>query len=122
MSSGTRVALSVAFLASLTTNGFSAAPQGDRESTKDTASIVSRPFGAFAGKKFISIDGWTIAVSPLEPGLAREVVAPNGTAQKTLFTFINYTPRMVSIASLASRVNGMFHTKPSGMQRQLIDD
>jgi hypothetical protein len=110
MSLGTRVALSVAFLAVLTTNGFSAAPKGDPESAKDAASMASRPFGAFAGKKLVSIDGWTIAVNPLEPGLAREIAAPDGTAQKTVFTFINDKLGMVLNAADKARAIGMFRT------------
>jgi cytochrome c peroxidase len=111
----------VAFLASLTTNGFSAAPKADPESAKDPASTISRPFSAVAGKKLVSIDGWTIAVTPLEAGLTREVVAPNGTARKTLFTFINDQLGMVLNANDKTRAIGMFRTIDGGIQIQYAD-
>src|SRR5258706_7204669 len=96
MSLGTRAALTVALLAGVTTNGFSAAPKGDPESAKDLASAAARSFGELAGKKLVSIEGSALAVMPVERGLTREVVAPNGNARKTLFTFVNDKLVMVS--------------------------
>jgi cytochrome c peroxidase len=121
MGLGTRAALAVAFLASVTTNGFSAAPKGDPDSANDTASAAARSFDEFSGKKLVSIEGSTLAVMPVEDGLTREVVAPNGTAQKTLFTFVNDKLGMVLNAGDTTRVIGMFRTIASGFQIQYAD-
>ncbi|HMI96031.1 MAG TPA: cytochrome c peroxidase [Micropepsaceae bacterium] len=111
----------MALLAGVTTNGFSAAPEGDPESAKDTASAASRSFGELAGKNLVSIEGSTLAVMPVERGLTREVVAPNGTAQKILFTFVSDKLGMVLNASDSTRVIGMFRTIDAGIQIQYAD-
>jgi hypothetical protein len=121
MGSRTKTALAVAFLAGIATDGFSAAPKGDPQSAKDTAGAASRSFDALAGKNLVSIEGSTLAIMPVERGLTREVVTPNGTAQKTVFTFINDKLGMVLNANDTTRVIGMFRTIDAAIQIQYAD-
>jgi cytochrome c peroxidase len=74
-----------------------------------------------AGKNLISIEGSTLAIMPVERGLTREVVTPNGTAQKTVFTFINDKLGMVLNANDTTRVIGMFRTIDAAIQIQYAD-
>src|SRR6266566_4058609 len=116
MRAGTRAALAVALLAGATTAGFSATSKDDSAPAKDTVSLASRSFDDVVAKTFVSIEGSTIALMPFEGGLAREVVALNGTAQKSLLTFINDKLGMVSNANDTTRVIGVFRTMDAGIE------
>src|SRR6185437_11799428 len=46
-------------------------------------------FEDLVGKKLTAIDGSSIALTAAEGGMAREIVAANGTIQRSYFAFIN---------------------------------
>jgi len=46
-------------------------------------------FDEMVGHKLTAIDGSSIALSPAEGGIAREIVSASGTIQRTYFSFIN---------------------------------
>ncbi len=106
----TKAALTAVSLASATTAAFSAMPQNDLAL-----------FDPLAGTKLVSIDGSTITITPSERQLAREIVAPNGTAQKTLLTFLSERLGTVSSASDPDKVTGMFRITDAGIEIRYAD-
>src|SRR5882672_3432411 len=116
-----KAALLTCVFAGMTTNGFAAASEGTAAPTKETASVPSQSLEGMVGKKLIAIDGSTIALTPAEGGLAREIVGSNGAVQKTLFEFINEKLGTVSDARNAANVIGVFRATGAGIEAQYAD-
>jgi hypothetical protein len=115
-----KAALTAVFLAGVTTIGF-AATKEDSGPAKDTAKTAALSFDSVVGKRLVSIEGSTISVTPSEGGLAREIVAPNGSVQRTFFTFINDRLGTVTDASDVAKVIGVFRTMDAGIEVQYAD-
>src|SRR5258708_7082165 len=107
--------------AGMTTNAFAAAPEGTVAPPKETASAPAQSLDGMVGKKLIAIDGSTIALTPAEGGLAREIIGSNGAVQKTMFEFINEKLGTVSDARNAANIIGVFRTTGAGIEVQYAD-
>src|SRR5258708_39197978 len=107
--------------AGMTTNAFAAAPEGTVAPPKETASAPAQSLDGMVGKKLIAIDGSTIALTPAEGGLAREIIGSNGAVQKTMFEFINEKLGTVSDARNAANVIGVFRSTGAGIEVQYAD-
>ena len=116
-----RAVLLTCVFAGITTNGFAAPSEGAAAPAKEVASAPSPSLDGMVGKKLIAIDGSTIALTPAEGGLAREIVGSNGAVQKTLFEFINEKLGTVSDARNAANVIGVFRKTGVGIEAQFAD-
>lgn len=74
-----------------------------------------------AGKTLIAIDGSSIALAPKEGTFAREITAPNGSMQKTTFTFISDRLGTVANAHDGATVIGFFRDTKDGLDAQFAD-
>ena len=74
-----------------------------------------------AGKKLSAIDGSTLAMTQTEGGLAREIVAPNGAARKTLYVFLSDRLGTVYEGGDRSKVAGVFRLTDNGVAADYAD-
>src|SRR5579872_790135 len=78
-------------------------------------------FDEMVGHKLTAIDGSSIALSPAEGGIAREIVSASGTIQRTYFSFINDKLGTVADASDIRKVTGVFRRVGDGIQIDYAD-
>ena len=108
-------------LAGVAAPGFSAISKSDSTPSKETSGAAAHSFDAIVGKKLVSIEGSSLAIKRSEGELLRETVAPDGTAQTSLFTFINDKLGMVSNASDTNTVIGMFRATETAIEIRYAD-
>lgn len=87
----------------------------------DTIPARVTSIDGFAGKTFVAVDGSTFALTTTDGGLSREIVAPNGAVQKSVFAFVNDTQGTVSDGEDRSRIAGMFRLTPNGIATDYSD-
>jgi len=80
------------------------------------ASIVG-----ISGKKFLAIDGSSLTLTTNDDGIAREIVAPNGTAKKNQFAFLNDRVGSVSDGDDGNKVVGVFRLTAKGIVTEYSD-
>jgi hypothetical protein len=78
-------------------------------------------FEDLVGKKLTAIDGSSIALTAAEGGMAREIVAANGTIQRSYFAFINEKLGTVADANDIRKVTGVFRRSDTAMEIQYSD-
>ena len=78
-------------------------------------------FETLVGKKLTAIDGSSIALTAAEGGMAREIVAANGTIQRSYFAFINEKLGTVSDANDVRKITGVFRRSDTAMEIQYAD-
>jgi hypothetical protein len=78
-------------------------------------------FEDLVGKKLTAIDGSSIALTAAEGGMGREIVAANGTIQRSYFGFINEKLGTVSDANDIRKITGVFRRSDSAMEIQYSD-
>ncbi len=74
-----------------------------------------------AGKKLFAVDGSTLALTPIEGGLTREIDAPNGTVKKDVFAFVNDRQGTVSEGDDRNNVAGVFRLTEKGIATDYAD-
>src|SRR5690349_755600 len=75
-------------------------------------------FEDLVGKKLTAIDGSSIALTAAEGGMAREIVAANGTIQRSYFAFLNEKLGTVADANDIRKVTGVFRRSDTAMDIQ----
>jgi hypothetical protein len=114
-------ALAAMLLAGVATNGFSATPKEGAAPPNDNANLAAPSLDSVVGKKLKSIDGSLISLIPSERGLSREIVAPNGAVQTTMFTYLNEKLGTVSDSRDAAKVIGVFRITDTSLDVQYAD-
>jgi hypothetical protein len=74
-----------------------------------------------AGKKFVAVDGSTLALTADDGGLTREIVAPNGALTKNVFAFLNDRQGTVSDGDDTGSVVGVFKITAKGISTDFSD-
>ncbi len=93
--------------------------------TGEASKPASAPFGGVSGKTLIGVDGSSIALTLIEGGMEMQVVATDGPAKKTTFTFM--TDRMGTVVedsgnpSQGSAVTGFFRLTGKGVEIRYAD-
>jgi len=86
-----------------------------QESTHQTA------VSGIAGKKLVAVDGSSLTLTTLEDGLAREIVAPNGSVKKNVFSFLGDRVGAVSDGDDTDNVTGVFRLTEKGIVTNYSD-
>ncbi len=73
------------------------------------------------GKKLSAVDGSTLALTPTESGLTREIVAPNGAVKKTFFAFLNDRLGAVYEGGDSAAAAGVFRVTDVGIATYYAD-
>jgi len=119
----TKAALAAVVLALATTPG-AAAPRAPQPTSSPAthSDEGQRPdwLDDMGGAKLFAVDGSTIALSPTDKGLVREIAAPNGSTQTTLFTFIGDKLGTISDGADA-KVIGFFRATDAGLEAEFAD-
>jgi hypothetical protein len=77
-------------------------------------------FAPFADKKLAALDGSSVSLSASDNSLTREIMAPNGEMQKSVFTLMNGA--MGTVASDASgKPTGFFRLTAEGIDAEYAD-
>ena len=74
-----------------------------------------------AGKRLSAIDGSTLALTPGEGGLTREIVAPGGAVKETHFVFLNDKQGTVYEGGDRNNVAGVFRVTDTGVATDYAD-
>ncbi len=94
----------------------------NRRDSADGESFAGLPgIDQLADKKFSSVDGSTFALAPVEGGLRREIVAPDGAVKRTLFVFLNDKMGAVYEGDDSSSVVGVFRITGTGVAADYAD-
>jgi hypothetical protein len=120
MTCSKKAAFLAVLFAGIATAGVAAAAADNAAPGKDAAA-PSVSLEGVVGKKLTAIDGSTIALMPSESGLTREIVAPNGTQQKTVLGFINEKLGTVADGKNTESVIGVFRATGAGIEIQYAD-
>jgi hypothetical protein len=99
-------------------NAQSAAKSKER-APSETPRANSPWLEAVAGQRLVAVDGSAIVLSLSEDGFARELVALDGSAQKTSFTFLN--DKQGAVANASDAVVGLFRVTEQGFEAQYAD-
>jgi hypothetical protein len=87
----------------------------------DVAAVPLPFLDGFAGKTLIGVDGSTVTLTAKEGSLVRVVTAPNGSTQKTAFTFLGTGLGTVSDAGDPPQVAGVFRITTTGIVTDYAD-
>ncbi|HTW34366.1 MAG TPA: hypothetical protein VMD53_07100 [Rhizomicrobium sp.] len=74
-----------------------------------------------SGKKLLAIDGSSLTLTTTDDGIAREIVAPNGTTKKNQFAFLNDRVGSVSDGDEGNKVVGVFRLTAKGIVTEYSD-
>jgi hypothetical protein len=121
MSKYAKAMLAAVFLAVATSGGAGAATSRAPDLAGD-ANGGQHPswLDGLGGTKLFAVDGSTIALSPTDKGLAREIAAPDGSVQTTQFTFIGDKLGTISDGADA-KVIGFFRATDNGLEAEFAD-
>ncbi len=95
--------------------------RGDPDAAESKSSAQRPGIGDIAGKKLFAVDGSTLALTPIDGGLLREIIAPNGMVKKDVFAFLNDRQGTVSEGNDASKVTGVFRLTDKGIAADYSD-
>ncbi len=98
-----------------------APPSNEQDAADGEASVLPSNIAELAGKKLSAVDGSTLALTPTEGGLAREIVAPGGAVKKTVFMFLNDKLGTVYEGSDSSNAAGVFRITDTGVATDYAD-
>jgi hypothetical protein len=100
-----------------------AAPPASEKDTSKPASDHPQPaaIAGISGKKLLAIDGSSLTLTTNDDGIAREIVAPNGTAKKNQFAFLNDRVGSVSDGDGNDKVVGVFRLTAKGIVTEYSD-
>jgi hypothetical protein len=97
------------------------APAATAESAPATATPEAHGFfEAMSGRTLVAVDGATLTLTAKENGLVRAVRAPDGSLQKTAFTFLGNGLGTISSED-AAQVGGVFHLTATGVEADYVD-
>ncbi len=98
-------------------------PPAIAKDTSKPASDHLQPaaIAGISGKKLLAIDGSSLTLTTNEDGIAREIVAPNGTAKKNQFAFLNDRVGSVSDGDGGDKVVGVFRLTAKGIVTEYSD-
>jgi hypothetical protein len=100
-------------------------PEAARKDTSKPADTTLHPqpaaIAGISGKKLLAIDGSSLTLTTNEDGIAREIVAPNGTAKKNQFAFLNDRVGSVSDGDDTDKVVGVFRLTAKGIVTEYSD-
>src|SRR5436305_6134014 len=102
--------LAATLLAGVASTGISAEPDD-----------VLASFDSVMGKKLVSVEGATLVITPSERQITREITAPNGVRQNTVFVFLTPTTGTVSNASDPRKITGAFQITNDGIEIRYSD-
>lgn len=100
-----------------------AAGKDSSKPTGDNAALHPQPaaIAGISGKKLLAIDGSSLTLTTNDDGIAREIVAPNGTAKKNQFAFLNDRVGSVSDGENGNKVVGVFRLTAKGIVTEYSD-
>jgi hypothetical protein len=97
-------------------------PASERDTGKPASEHPqSAAIAGISGKKLLAIDGSSLTLTTNEDGIAREIVAPNGTAKKNQFAFLNDRVGSVSDGDAGDKVVGVFRLTAKGIITEYSD-
>ena len=99
------------------------ASQKDTSRSAGEGTLHPQPaaIAGISGKKLLAIDGSSLTLTTNDDGIAREIVAPNGTAKKNQFAFLNDRVGSVSDGDDVAKVVGVFRLTAKGIVTEYSD-
>ena len=91
-------------------------PAGDGAAHAQPAAIAG-----LSGKRLVAIDGSSLTLTTNEDGIAREIVAPNGTMKRNRFAFLSDRVGSVSDGDETEKVVGVFRLTAKGIVTDYSD-
>jgi hypothetical protein len=98
-------------------------PQRDATKPSNDGAPHAQPaaIAGLSGKKLLAIDGSSLTLTTNEDGIAREIVAPNGTMKKNEFAFLSDRVGSVSDGDDSDKVVGVFRLTAKGIVTDYSD-
>lgn len=90
-------------------------PQDRSASSGGKSSARASSVGGVAGKKLVAVDGSSLTLAITDDGLARQIVAPNGSSKKETFDFLSDSLGTVSGDDENGKVTGVFRVTDKGL-------
>ncbi|HUO91366.1 MAG TPA: hypothetical protein VMU22_00510 [Rhizomicrobium sp.] len=99
--------------------------QTDKNAAKPASDGAPHPqpaaIAGLSGKKLVAIDGSSLTLTTNDDGIAREIVAPNGTMKKNEFAFLSDRVGSVSDGEDGAKVVGVFRLTAKGIVTDYSD-
>ncbi len=78
-------------------------------------------FASLAGKKLTALDGSSVSLAVSDNSLSREIIAPDGQTQKSVYALMNGPMGTVADGAAPDKPLGFFRLTPKGIEAQYAD-